>query len=113
MIDNPDKATKLTKEMKASLPLTARLPPTLKGMMLRQVPGAVLPDRCAVTEIFYTGEEGGITCRLDIGGPDTQNPFFVSITHLIFDRRCPVFRQIEAYQRHRVKKLKKQHGRGY
>lgn len=75
MIDNPDKAAKLTKEMKASLPLTARLPPTLKGMMLRQVPGAVLPDRCAVTEIFYTGDEGGITCRLDIGGPDTQNPF--------------------------------------
>jgi hypothetical protein len=111
MIDNPDKAAKLTKEMKASLPLTARLPPALKGMMLRQEPGAVLTDRCAVTEFFYMGDEGGIACRLDLGGPDTQNPFIVSITHLIFDRRRPVFRQIEAGTA--SKKLKKQHGRGY
>ena len=52
-------------------------------------------------------------CGLDIGGPDTKTPFIVSITHLIFDRRCPIFRQIETYQRHRVKKLKRQSRRGY
>jgi len=37
----------------------------------------------------------------------------VSITHLGFDRRNPLFRQIVAYQRHRIKKLKQQLGRGY
>jgi hypothetical protein len=66
-----------------------------------------------VTSISYMGEEGGIVCWLDIGGPDTKTPFIVSITHLRFDRRCPLFRQIDAYQRHRVKKLKQQDGRGY
>ena len=52
-------------------------------------------------------------CGLDIGGPDTKTPFIVSITHLIFDRRCPLFRRIDTYQRHRVKKLKRQSRRGY
>lgn len=113
MIDDPDKTAKLTTEMEASLPLTARPSPTLKGMLSRQEPGTVLPDRCAVTEIFHAGDEGGIACRLDPGGQDTSDPLVISITHLIFDRRCPVFRQIEAYQRHRVKKLKNKRGRAY
>jgi hypothetical protein len=32
----------------------------------------------------------------------------VSITHLAFDRRGPLSREIDAYQRHRIKKLKRQ-----
>jgi len=113
MIDDPDKTERLTEEMKASLPLETRLSPNVKRTLSKQSPETSLPDRCTVTEIFYMGDEGGIACWLDIGGPDTKTPFIVSITHLIFDRRCPLFRQIDAYQRHRVKKLKKQRGRGY
>lgn len=113
MIDDPDKTDRLTAATEASLPLKTRLSPTVKRALAQQSPESTIPDRCMVTEIFYTGDEGGIVCRLDIGGPDTKAPFMVSITHLIFDRRCPVFRQIEAYQRHRVKKLKQQSGRGY
>jgi hypothetical protein len=56
---------------------------------------------------------GGITCRLDIGGPDTSTPYIVSITHLIFTRRSPLFRQIDAYQRHRIKKIKLQNSGDY
>jgi hypothetical protein len=56
---------------------------------------------------------GGILCGLDIGGAETQAAHVVSITHLTFDRRVPLSREIEAYQRHRIKKLKQQHGRGY
>jgi hypothetical protein len=37
----------------------------------------------------------------------------VSITHLTFNRNAPLFREIEAYQRHRIKKLKQQQGSGY
>ena len=36
-----------------------------------------------------------------------------SITHLIFNRNVPLARQIEAYQRHRIKKLKQQRSSGY
>ena len=113
MIDNPDKTDRLTAEMEASLPLETRLSPSVKRTIAKQSPESTITDRCMVTKIFYMGDEGGIVCHLDIGGPDTETPFIVSITHLIFDRRCPVFRQIEAYQRHRVKKLKRQSGRGY
>jgi hypothetical protein len=62
---------------------------------------------------FTDDEEGGIVCGLDIGGPDTKTPYIVSITHLSFDRRMSLFRQIDAYQRHRIKKLKQQTGRNY
>lgn len=113
MIDNLDNTDRLTLEIEASLPLETRLSPNVKRTIAKQSPDSTIPDRCKVTKIFYMGDEGGICCRLDIGGPDTETPFIVSITHLIFDRRCPVFRQIEAYQRHRVKKLKQQSGRGY
>jgi hypothetical protein len=113
MIDDPDKTERLTAEIEASLPLETRPLPSLKRALAKQSPETAIPDRCMVTKILYMGDEGGIVCCLDIGGPDTKTPFIVSITHLIFDRRCPVFRQIEAYQRHRVKKLKKQSGRGY
>ena len=50
-------------------------------------------------------------CGLDIGGSETKALHFVSITHLSFDRRMPLFRRIATYQHHRIKKLKKQPGR--
>jgi hypothetical protein len=48
---------------------------------------------------------------LDIGGPNTAVAHLVSITHLTFNRNIPLAREIEAYQRHRNKKLKRQQGR--
>ena len=33
--------------------------------------------------------------------------FFVSITHLTFDRRLPLAREIAAYQKHRVKRMRR------
>ncbi len=33
--------------------------------------------------------------------------FLVSVTHLAFDRRLPVARKIAAYQRHRIKHLRR------
>ena len=99
--------------MKAALPLDARLSPGVRIMLRQRSSEGTIPDRCQVTSIFYMGEEGGIICGLDIGGPETKTPCFVSITHLAFDRRSPLFRSIDAYQRHRIKKLKQQVGRGY
>ena len=113
MIDDPDKTERLITDMKAALPLEARLSPSTKAMLVQRSSERAIPDHCQVISIFYTGEAGGIVCGLDIGGPDTKTPFLVSITHLAFDRRSPLFRPIDAYQRHRIKKLKQQAGRGY
>jgi hypothetical protein len=113
MIDDPDKTKKLIAEMDAYLPLTARLSQSLKGMIRRQVAPIIPPEQCRVVEIFYMGDEGGILCRLELDGQDTHDPIIVSITHLDFNRRCSLYRQIDGYQKHRVKKLKKQNGRGF
>jgi hypothetical protein len=61
----------------------------------------------------YSGDIGGVLCSLDIGGREAENVHLVSITHLTFNRNVPLFREIEAYQRHRIKKLKKQQGSRY
>ncbi len=112
MIDDPEKTQKLIAEMEACLPLTARLSPSLKGIIRRQVAPIIPPNQCQVVKIIYMGDEGGISCRLDLDGQDTHDPIIVSITHLYFDRRCPIYRQIDGYQKHRIKKIRKQNGRG-
>ncbi len=48
------------------------------------------------------GDEGGIVCQLDFGHEAGEKAFFVSITHLTFDRRLPLAREIAAYQKHRI-----------
>ena len=113
MIDDPEKTDRLITAMKASLPIETTLSQIFIGWLTEQAPDLKIPASCNVIEIFYMGEEGGITCRLDIEGPDTKTPYIISITHLNFNRREPLFRQIDAYQRHRIKKLKQQNGRNF
>jgi hypothetical protein len=111
MIDDPDKTNRLIDALEASLPIETRLSASLIQTLSKQSPDVAIPARCNVVSVFYMGEEGGIMCALDIGGPDTKNPHLVSITHLIFERKVPLFSQINAYQRHRIKKIKQQAGR--
>ena len=113
MIDDPEKTDRLLVELKASLPVETRPSQNLIRMLSKQSPDLAIPASCSVVSTFYAGEKAGIVCGLDIGGSDTRAPHFVSITHLGFDRRTPLFRDIAAYQRHRIKKLKKQPGRSY
>ena len=58
-----------------------------------------------VTWISYAGDEGGIMCR-STPAP-IQRARFTSITHLRFDPRLPLAREIGAYQKHRVKRLRR------
>jgi hypothetical protein len=110
MIDHQEKTMQLITAMAEVPVLTAKLSPELKAIMRKKDPTAVVPDTCTVAEIIYTGEEGGITCKLDFGLENESAIFLASITNLVFDRRCPLYRQITAYQKHRIKKLKKQFG---
>lgn len=108
MIDDPDKTERLVDALEASLPVETRLSASLIQTLSERSRDVAIPARCSVVSVFYMGEEGGIVCALDIGGPDTKTPHLVSITHLIFERKVPLFSQIDAYQRHRIKKLKQQ-----
>jgi hypothetical protein len=111
MIDDPDKTSRLIAALQASLPIETRLPASLIRSLSERTPDVAIPEKCNVVSIFYMGEDGGIMCALDIGGPNAKAAHVVSITHLVFDRKAPLFHQIDAYQRHRIKKLNQQASR--
>jgi len=62
---------------------------------------------CEVTKVIYAGDEGGVMCHLAFDEEDKEEVFLVSITHLAFDRRLPVARKIAAYQKHRIKRIRR------
>ena len=107
MIDNPLQADLLMAKLKAALPLPAMATPPMLAQLQEQAPALDLSPRCQITQIHYAGDEGGILCKLDFGQEDTDPAFFVSITHLSFDRRLPLAREIAAYQKHRVKRIRR------
>ena len=107
VIDNPLQTELLIAKLKAAVPLSATVSRPLLALLQEQSPDIALPPRCQITGIHYTGDEGGILCKLDFGHEDGREVLLVSITHLTFDRRLPLAREIAAYQRHRVKRIRR------
>lgn len=110
MIDRPDQAERLMDRLHAALPIPARATPDLLAS-LSGSRGVALPAACRVTWISYAGDEGGIICKLEAvaeTAPGTADAVFASITHLRFDPRLPVAREIVTYQKHRVKRLRRE-----
>jgi len=107
MIDNVAQVERLVTKLNAALPLTANMTPELLATLQAQNPSGKLAPSCAITWISYAGDEGGIMCRLDLGR-ETEEAAFASITHLRFDARLPLAREIATYQKHRVKRLRRQ-----
>jgi hypothetical protein len=111
MIDNPTQVADLLSKLEAALPLPAIVTPRLAATLRQQSPGVSIPKECQVTWVSNAGDEGGIVCKLSVEGEaNNKSEFFTSITHLDFDRRLPLARAIAAYQKHRVKKLRRQAG---
>lgn len=110
MIDHPEKTDALIEKMRAALPMQAGLGAGLKGRLMEQFPEADSSGQCEITGVTYSGDIGGIVCRLALGGLPDEHAYVVSITHLAFGRGSPLSREIAAYQKHRVKRLKKQQG---
>ena len=95
--------------MQAALPMRAFTTTGVRGA-LRQSLKRDFPHECRVTEIRYMGDEGDLACHLDFGFCDDKNVHIVSITHLNFDRKNPLSREIKAYCKHRIKRLRKLNG---
>ena len=112
MIDNPAQVEPLIAKLKAALPLFATVSAPMLAVLHEQSSGTDLPPRCQITGIHYVGDEGGIVCKLDFGNEPDQKVFFASITHLTFDRRLPLAREIAAYQKHRIKRIRRGNGPG-
>ena len=103
MIDHPDQVERLMERLSAALPIPARVTPEVQ-LALKKERGVA---NCRVTWISYAGDEGGIVCRVEADIANTE-AVFASITHLRFDPRLPLSREIIAYQKHRVKRLRRQ-----
>jgi len=105
MIDSPQQVERLLAKVTEVLPMPARVTPELAAT-LRQPDLVAIPPTCLITSVNYAGDEGGIMCRLDFG-PGYDKAVYTSITHLRFDPRLPLTRDITAYQKHRIKRIRR------
>jgi hypothetical protein len=106
MLDNPEKTARLLAALKAAVPFEVELTaPVVKQLQSEKFAHADQTHR-TVSDLYYAGDEGGILCH--IAPPDEQREFFISLTHVRVPRTMPLAAAIIDYQKHRVKKLKKQ-----
>ncbi len=106
MIDDPRKTEQLLFSLEAALPLESRIGPQLVAILKDKIPNLKPLQRCQISRVFYTGDEGGIVCGLELPEADAGEVYLASITHLLFDPRLPLARPIALYQKHRVKRIR-------
>lgn len=107
MIDNPTLMERLRTKLQAALPISARVMPEVAAALQAENPISEIPLVCSITWASYAGDEGGIVCRLDFAR-ETEKQVFASITHLRFGPGLPLAREIAAYQKRRIKRLRRQ-----
>jgi hypothetical protein len=100
MLDNPEKTTKLLAALKAAVPFEVEL----TEQVVKQL--RMDEKHHTVSELSYAGDEGGIVCH--IVPPEKREALVVSLTHVRVARSMPLAAAVVDYQKHRVKKLKKQ-----
>ncbi|MBV9782997.1 MAG: hypothetical protein JO264_04180 [Acidisphaera sp.] len=110
-IDDPDQVGRLIEELSDHLPFAAGVTPQLAEMIRRRAPGTPIPRHCQVTWVHYGGDEAGIVCKLDLteqgGAEDRGRQFYAPITQLLIRRGTLLARDIAAYQKHRLKRLRR------
>jgi hypothetical protein len=106
MLDNPEKTARLLAALKADVPFEVDLTPAvIKTLQSKGIGNADQSGRI-VSDLSYAGDEGGIVCH--IVPLDQQGALFISLTHVRMPRTKPLAMAVAEYQKHRVKKLKKQ-----
>jgi len=107
MIDDLETVEPLMERMHAAVPMPAHIGRDVLRTLRREAPEASLSHQCNVTEVRYAGDEGGILCTLDFDDHASKGVYIVSITHVTFKRRSPLFRDIERYKKRRIKRLRR------
>jgi hypothetical protein len=106
MLDNPKKTEALLAALKAAVPFEVELTPeVVQQLQARNASQADQAHRI-VSDLSYAGDEGGIVCH--IVPLDKKEALFISITHVRMPRIVPLAAAVVDYQKHRVKKLRKQ-----
>jgi hypothetical protein len=101
MLDNPEKTTKLLAALKAAVPFEVELTEQLVKHLRAHGDAVADKKRHTVVNLSYAGDEGGIVCHM-------TEALVVSLTHVRVPRSMRLAAAVADYQKHRVKKLKKQ-----
>ncbi len=112
MIDDLEKTERLMELIKENLPLPALITHYLAAALKEKNPDLFLPEKCFIKDVVYSGDMGGILCVLDCAETEPAEGFVASLTHLGFYKNMPLAQEITAYQKHRIKALKKKEGIG-
>ena len=108
MLDKPEKTYQLLAALKAAAPFEVELTPSVIAHLRAQQVAAADKPRQIVAEISYAGDEGGVVCHM--ASDEGCNALIVSLTHVRVNRSLPFATAVFDYQKHRMKKLKKQNG---
>ena len=106
MLDHPEKTARLLAELKAAVPFKVALTPHLAAHLRAEYVAAAAAPEHIVSDLSYAGDEGGIVCHL--APSEAGAALVVSLTHISVPRSLPLSAAVLRYQKHRVKKLKKQ-----
>jgi hypothetical protein len=108
MLDKPEKTHELMEILDAAVPFEVGLMPDLIEYLARQQRPVAIKSIETVSKVSYLGDVGGIICHIQ--PEDAESVVVVSLTHLRVLRKLPFAAAVLDYQKHRVKKLKKQRG---
>jgi hypothetical protein len=108
MLDNPEKTARLLAALKAAAPFDVKLGPELMNYLRAENLAEANGMSHTVFDLSYAGDEGGIMCHMS-PSDETGRALVVSLTHVHVPRSMPLARVVADYQKHRLKKLKKQH----
>jgi hypothetical protein len=106
MLDNPKKTEPLMAALKKAVPFEVELMPALVKRFQAENIATLNEIRQTVSDVSYAGDDGGIVCH--IVPLDQKEALIISITHVRVPRTMPLAAAVVDYQKHRVKKLRKQ-----
>ena len=79
MIDNQDQVKRLLRRLIDVLPLAALATPALVAHLPKRSSAAKITSHCQVTDIFYAGDEGGVTCHVIFDQEEKEQVFLVQL----------------------------------
>ena len=109
MLDMPAKTAQLLADLQTEVPFEVELLPATMARLSRKEPPVAVKSKETVFQVTYAENYGGIVCLIRPDG--TDNLLAVSLTHVRVPRSLPFGAAVADYQKHRVKKLRKQQGR--
>ena len=103
-MDAKEQYKELTEIIKENLPLKAFPIRELVHIFRDKGEVITLKTEITITDVMNTGDITGILCVIKT---DKDQNLACALTHLIFSRTCPLFKEISEYQRKSEKRIRK------